>query len=178
MGSLQEQLLRAGMVDAKKHKQAKKEKRKQQRLQQKGQTASVDLTKQAVETTRKKQVERDRQLNQRRKEEGERKAIQAQIKQLIEMNIVATEEGDLSYSFNHSGKIKKLYVTDKIQGQLSRGLLSIVSLEGRYKLVPTAVAEKIRLRDEARVLVCNRAQKEAHEDDPYADYQVPDDLMW
>jgi uncharacterized protein YaiL (DUF2058 family) len=37
------------------------------------------------------------------------------------------------------------------------------------------------LRDPSVVIVCNTQQQSADgtpEDDPYADYKVPDDLMW
>ncbi len=39
--------------------------------------------------------------------------------------------------------------------------------------------EKIRAVDEAYVLVLNEdTATEVDEDDPYADFEIPDDLMW
>ena len=48
--------------------------------------------------------------------------------------------------------------------------------------MPTAVAEKIKQRDESLVVMLtentgvNADQED--EDDPYADFKIPDDLMW
>jgi uncharacterized protein YaiL (DUF2058 family) len=49
-----------------------------------------------------------------------------------------------------------------------------------YELVPAIVAEKIKQRDDSYVLVMNdKIQEETStNDDPYADFQIPDDLMW
>jgi uncharacterized protein len=55
-----------------------------------------------------------------------------------------------------------------------------VKLGDKYELVPTAVAQKIRSRDPATVIVCNDAdtQSQPDADDPYAAYKIPDDLDW
>lgn len=178
MPSLQDQLLKAGLADAKKAKQIKKEKRKQARQVPKGQQA-VDETKLAAKQSMAEKAERDRELNRQRQAEAEQRAIAAQIKQLIAVNKVSRGEGDVAYQFAHGKKVKKLYVTSLLQEQLSKGLLAIVEYEDSYELVPAKVAEKISQRDAQRVLVKNDASKEViDEDDPYADYQIPDDLMW
>ncbi|WP_145600468.1 DUF2058 family protein, partial [Yersinia frederiksenii] len=48
-----------------------------------------------------------------------------------------------------------------------------------YAIIPASVADKIAQRD-ANSIVLNSAlsQKEQDEEDPYADFKVPDDLMW
>ncbi|MBD4641712.1 DUF2058 family protein, partial [Xanthomonas citri pv. citri] len=45
--------------------------------------------------------------------------------------------------------------------------------------IPAVVADKIAQRD-ADSIVLNSAlsQEEQDEDDPYADFKIPDDLMW
>jgi len=176
--SLQDQLLKAGLVDDKKAKQAKKDKRKKDKLQHKGQAQKVDQNKLDRQKAQMERAEKDRQLNLKRKEEADKKALVAQIKQLIEMNRQTVEEGELPYNFSHDGKIKKIYVDEKMQRQLGKGQLAIVELEGRYELVPGGVAEKIRLRDETRVILFNERKAEDDEADPYAEYQIPDGLMW
>ncbi|MBB3047022.1 hypothetical protein FHR99_001258 [Litorivivens lipolytica] len=177
MASLQEQLLKAGVVDEKKAKQLKKEKRKAAK-QPKGHV-QVDESKAAAAKARAEKAERDRELNRQRQAEAEKKAIQAQINQLITTNAINRQNGEQAYQFVDGKKIKKLYVTNELQAQLTRGQIAIVKLGEAYELVPSAVAEKIRQRDEARVLVLHDKTTEAvDEDDPYADYQIPDDLMW
>ncbi|MEG7486685.1 DUF2058 family protein, partial [Enterobacter hormaechei] len=48
-----------------------------------------------------------------------------------------------------------------------------------YAIIPAVVADKIAQRD-ADSIVLNSAlsQEEQDEDDPYADFKIPDDLMW
>ena len=41
-----------------------------------------------------------------------------------------------------------------------------------------AVAEKIMQRDASCIVSDATTRLETEEDDPYADYKVPDDLMW
>ncbi len=57
--------------------------------------------------------------------------------------------------------------------------LSITAVNVNMRLFPRGVADKIAQRD-ADSIVVNSAlsQEEQDEDDPYADFKVPDDLMW
>jgi len=72
-----------------------------------------------------------------------------------------------------------MYVTSELQSQLSRGQLAIAKLDDEYVLVPGKIAQKIRQREETIILLLNdNKAPEIIEDDPYADYQIPDDLMW
>lgn len=178
MSSLHEQLLKAGVVDEKKAKQLKKEKRKAAK-QPKGQ-AQIDESKAAAARALAEKAERDRELNRQRQAEAEKKAIQAQITQLISTHKLDRRGGELSYQFVDGKKIKKLYVTNDLQTQLTRGQIAIVKQGETYELVPATVAEKIKQRDKSRVLVLHdkSASQAVDEDDPYADYQIPDDLMW
>ena len=178
MASLQDQLLNAGIVDEKKAKKLKQEKRKQARQQPKGKPR-VDETRQQAQQALAEKAERDRESNRRQQAEAERKAILAQVIQLVTLNRIAREGGDLGYQFADGRKIKKLYVTAQQQAQLSAGQLAIARLDEGYELVPAAVAEKIRQRcDQTIVLLNSRADDTAAEDDPYAEYQIPDDLIW
>lgn len=59
------------------------------------------------------------------------------------------------------------------------GYLSIAKLGDGYELVPKPVAEKIKQRD-AKFIINNENEIEPdqNENDPYADYNIPDDLIW
>ncbi len=175
--SLQDQLLKAGLVDEKKANKAKKAKHQQAKKKQKNKIETVDEAKLAAERAQAEKVERDRQLNLQRKAEAERKALAAQVRQLIEMNRQPAD-GDIAYSFTDGSLVKKLYVTETQQRQLSNGRLCIVKLDEGYELIPTSVAEKIRQRDETTQILSNQPTETPDEDDPYAEFQVPDDLMW
>ncbi|MEX1669230.1 DUF2058 domain-containing protein [Zhongshania guokunii] len=180
MASLQEQLLKAGMVDEKKAKKIKQEKRKQAK-QPKG-TVIVDETKEAAKRALAEKSARDREMNRLRQAEADKKAIHAQIIQLITLNRIDRSRGDIAYQFTDGKKIKKIFVDSLLQTQLVKGVIALVKLKEGYELVPAAVAEKIKQRDESAILVHNdKATSTAdtvEEDDPYAAYQIPDDLMW
>lgn len=176
--SLQDQLLKSGLVSEKQAKKSKKSKHKKGQQQRKNGAAADNDAKQLADKAQAEKVARDRELNRQRKEEAERKAVVAQIRQLIEQNRQSREDGEKPYNFTHGTAVKKLYVTNAQHDQLSRGLLAIVLLDEAYELVPAVVAEKIAQRDAETVLVRNDRDQQVDEDDPYADYQIPDDLMW
>ncbi len=178
MASLQEQLLKAGIVDKKKAKQVEQEKRKQKKQTHKGHK-QIDETKELAKKALAEKTARDREINRQREAVAELKAIAAQIKQLIEVNRIDRKDGEMAYQFSDGTKIKKIYVSPLLQNQLSKGVIALVRLNDQYELVPAVVAEKIRQRDESIVLVQNQASNdETDEDDYYADYKIPDDLMW
>lgn len=180
MKSLQEQLMGAGLVDNKKAKAIKQEKRKQKKQQNKQPKGHVeqDETKLRLEQERKEKAERDRELNRQRQAQQEEKAIAAQIRQLIESNQIKPEQDDKTYQFVDGTKIKKIYLSEKLVNQLSKGQVSIARLEERYYLIPNQVADKIAQRDETAIIPIKVESQTPDEDDPYADYQIPDDLMW
>ena len=178
MASLQDQLLKAGIVDTKKAKKIVKEKRKEAKSQPKGHARVDEAREQAMRSLAEK-TERDRELNRELQAQNEKKAIQAQIVQLIRMNRIERTGGDIPFQFVDGKKIKKIHVTPKIQTELSRGRIAIARLEGRYELLPAAAAEKIMQRDKGAILLLNTSEPSAvGEEDPYAAYVIPDDLMW
>ena len=58
--------------------------------------------------------------------------------------------------------------------------LAIVQHQGGYEVIPREAALKIQERDPRRIVQLNILvePKTPEEDDPYAAYQIPDDLMW
>ena len=178
MASLKDQLLNAGLVDKKKAKQLKQELRKEAKVRQKGQVP-LDDNKEQVKRNLVEKAERDRQLNKQQQEVVERKAIQAQISQLIKMNRIKRESGDIAYQFTDGTRIKKIYVTEQLQKDLVNGRLAIAKLGNEFELLPSSAAEKIRQRDPQVIVLLNTYEVTGvDEDDPYAEYQIPDDLMW
>lgn len=174
--SLAEQLLKAGLGDAKKLKNIKKEQHKE-RVQAGKNGQVVNQAAVLAEQARQAQIARDRELNQQKKAEADRKALVAQVKQLVEMNII-TDKGELGFNFTDGSKIKKIYVSEKVHQQLVKGLIAIAKLGEQYHLVPIQIAEKIQLRQPEAIVLLNQQDAQAPEDDPYADFKIPDDLMW
>ncbi len=178
MSSLQDQLLKSGVINKKKAKSIAQEKRIQKKKLPKGHAQPNEALEIAI-ANREEKVARDRELSRQLNEKAERKAITAQIKQLIEANRIDRNNGEISYQFTDGNKITKIYVTALLQTQLSDGLIAIIKLGDLYELVPSQVAEKIAQRDKSRIILQNQASKDSgDEDDSYADYQIPDDLMW
>jgi uncharacterized protein YaiL (DUF2058 family) len=178
MASLQDQLLKAGVVDASKAKKISKEKRKQAKRQPKGHE-QADETRELARRAQAEKTERDRELNRQLQALGEKKAIQAQIIQLISMNRIERSGGETPYQFTDGKKIKKIHVTAQLQNELSRGRVAIAKLGDSYELVPAAAARKIMQRDELLIVLLNTNEPlGVDEHDPYAEYEIPDDLMW
>ena len=188
MSSLQEQLLKAGLVDENKLKQAAKEKQKNSKQSRKKTGKSLKKKVAAPPTDAQKRqaerVARDRELNEKRKQALEQKAIAAQVKQLIETNKVDRSKGEIPYSFVYRNKVKKMYIGETEKNLLAAGRLAIVTTvinhEGRrFELVPMEVAQKIAERDPETIIELNQQDDSVtSEDDPYADYKIPDDLTW
>lgn len=174
--SLQEQLLKQGLVDDKKAKQVKQEKRRKDR-QGKQKPPAPNETAERARAARAEQAEKDRQANRERQLEADRRAVAAQIRQLVESHRLTRNQGEIDYQFVDQKKIKKILVSGVQQDQLARGRIAIARFGESYELVPANIAEKIRQRDEQTIVVLNTAAVE-DEDDPYADYPIPDDLMW
>jgi len=175
--TLQEQLLKAGLVSSKKMD-------KVQRTAKKSRVQAREA-REAVEENKKAQLERDKQLSEQQKQAALSKEYKAQVKQLIEMNRVDISKGDIGFNFTDGNLIKKIFVDKTTQAQLINGRLAIARLvvessgESQYAIIPASVADKIAQRD-ANSIVLNSAlsQEEQDEEDPYADFKVPDDLMW
>lgn len=176
--SFQDQFLKAGLVNKQQADKAAKEQRKKKKQKHK-KAADIDQSKQLIEQARTEKIERDRQLNQQRVEAAENKAIAAQIKQLIELNRQPRDEGDINFNFVDDNKVKQISVTEKLHQQLTHGVMVIVKMAGSsYEVVPKPVADKIAARSEECVIRCNDTMQQEESDDPYADYKIPDDLMW
>ena len=180
MGStLFDQLKKSGLIDEKRAKQVKKEKHKQTRKQKGKKGKAVDTSKQRARQAQAAKTARDRKLNQQRRQAVQQKADKAQIKQLIQKNCIKESAGKVGFNFVDERKVQRLHITEQLQEQLSLGRLAIIKWENGYELVPVEIAEKIKLRDPSCVLFCTAARPDdKDEDDPYAEYQVPDDLMW
>jgi uncharacterized protein len=181
--ALRDQLLKAGLVNSKQVKQAAKSKQQEKLIskEQKRPDEQSALRQQAAQAQMEK-AERDRQLNQQRKDAAEAKAIEAQIKQLIDIHRLPIQaESDIPFNFTDEGKVKRMYISDSMRAAISNGQLAIVRSGGAYEVVNHEVAAKIAERHAACVVVWHRPETGGAskiDPDPYAGYDIPDDLMW
>ena len=172
--SLKEQLLKAGLVA----KPAQQPKKVNKQVAKKLRNKPSEATQRAQRAMLKK-AKKDKLLNEQRQQAAAAKAKHAQIKQLVDASKLDRSAGETPYSFTDKKKIKKIYVTQEQQQQLSRAQVVIISLgHGSYELVPQAAAQKIAERGAHYVISNANPDTEQQDDDPYADYQIPDDLSW
>ncbi|QNH65677.1 DUF2058 domain-containing protein [Proteus vulgaris] len=173
--TLQEQMLKAGLVTSKKMA-------KVQRTAKKSRVQAREA-REAVEENKKAQLERDKLLSEQQKQVALSKEYKAQVKQLIEMNRITPAKGDIDFNFTDNNVIKNIVVDKLTQSQLISGRLAIARLDSvgkmEYAIIPASVADKITQRDVDCILLNNAlSETEQDEDDPYADFKIPDDLMW
>ncbi|PXW56846.1 hypothetical protein DFO55_106216 [Grimontella sp. AG753] len=175
--TLQEQMLKAGLVTSKKMA-------KVQRTAKKSRVQAREA-REAVEENKKAQIERDKQLSEQQKQAALSKEYKAQVKQLIEMNRIVIAKGNIDFNFTDNNLIKKVVVDKATQTQLINGRLAIARLvtnsngDSEYAIIPAVVADKIAQRDESCIVLNSALSEEVQdEDDPYADFKIPDDLMW
>ena len=178
---LQEQLLKAGLV--KKSKVAAVAREQNKARHAKGPSAPSEITLEA-ERARAEKTERDRALAAERKAQARVTELRAQARQIIEDKKVQGS-GQSEYRFTADGAIRTLLVDDDQRKKLSAGVLVIVRLGDRYELLPRAAGDKVRERDAGMIVLdhgldagaeCSAATSE--DDAYYAQFQVPDDLVW
>jgi uncharacterized protein len=179
--TLQDQLLKAGLVNAQKLKQTKTDKRKENRQSQ-GNPKAQEEIRQRVQEEAAAKARRDRELNLRRQEEIKRREEENSLRQLIHSHRIARPGGDVAFNFQDGDRLRRIYVTAEQQKALVSGRLALVRQDAETELVPREVAEHLMTRHASLVLVLNhpevRGEQVAAEEDPYAAYQIPDDLIW
>ena len=147
-------------------------------MEQKGHIEKDESQKLAAQQAMAEKAARDQELNRQQQEKVEQKARAAQIKQLIEVSRLPKLTTEDYYNFVDDKKVKRLSVNTLMRNKLSSGSLAIVRHGGGYEVIPREAALKIQERDAQRVVLLNTPTEAPDADDPYAAYQVPDDLMW
>ena len=177
--SLQDQLLKAGLISKGKAKLDKQNNRKKKRRQRQQGGASDNAVATSVQAQRKAQQERDKALNREREQARARKALRVQMRQLLRGNRVNDKKAEERYNFAVDERLKSLYVTLEQRRGLMQGKLAVVLFGDSLYLVPLEVLDKARAMDAGVKVHINQPEEQAADaDDPYADYHVPDDLMW
>lgn len=166
--SLQEQLLQAGLVDKKQVKQADHEKRMKNKKQRKNGGSLGNSEKQRLLQQQAERAEQDRQLNAQRYQQEQRKADLAAALQLIEINRLPLEEGDIVYHYVVGGHIKRISIQQDAADKLAAGRLGLAMHNGELVLVPAETAIRALQRDQDSILVYN--DPEQMEDDYPTDW--------
>ncbi|MCL1142488.1 DUF2058 domain-containing protein [Shewanella gaetbuli] len=180
--ALQDQLLKAGLASKQKLRTAKTQKRRDKK-------ANIDdgseALKQQIADQKKQQALKDKQLNEQRfKEATERGQVRGLITEFKKFAISLPQDAEVKFNYTLNNKIYSLYIDEKIQKSLLNGALGIVRYEDSSYVVPHKLAARVQLLvpEWCGYLWDKHAEDSleqvADEDDPYADYAIPDDLMW
>ena len=174
--ALQAQLLKAGLVDTKKAKKLSKQAQHEHRT---GQSDEAQL-KEKIKQANQEKIKKDQSLNMEKQRILDEKALKASIIQMIGQHKITDSKGDVTYQFIDENKIKKIYTNQQAYNALVSGSLVIARDHASYALLPKALADRINEKMEGFILVNNAEQTEqvTNEEDPYAAYVIPDDLMW
>ena len=178
---LQEQLLKAGLVKKSKVAEVAREQNKARHA--KGPSELNEIQREA-ERARAEKAERDRALAAERKAQAHKAELLAQARQIIEDKKVP-RTGEIEYRFTAGGAIRTLLVNEDLRRLLSTGALVIAQLDDRYELLPRVAGEKVRERDAGMIVLdhgqqagADRSSATSEDDAYYAQFQVPDDLVW
>ena len=176
--SLRDQLLKAGLATRKQAHQADRELHRDR--QAKGpKRAGPSEQQRVVDQARAAKTARDQALNRERQAQAEAKARAAEIRQLIEQHRLSKPETDEYFNFIDRKKVRRIAINTDLRERLGRGDLAIVRCEGRYDLVSSDIAARIRERDARAVMSLDSSTDTTpDESDPYKDFVVPDDLTW
>lgn len=179
---LQEQLLKAGLVKKSQVAQVAREQNKARHA--KGAPVGPSESQLEAERARAEKAERDRTLAAERNAQRRIDELRAQARQIIADRKVP-RSGELEYRFDDGAVIRTLLVNEVLRKQLAAGALVVVRHGEGFELLPRVAAEKVRERD-AALIVLDHGQAadapastgNAEDDAYYAQFVVPDDLMW
>lgn len=108
------------------------------------------------------------------------KELKAAIVQMISQHKIHQLDGDVAYQFIDESKVKKIYLNQQIYNALVSGSLVIAKEDDSYAVLPKILADRIDAKMTGFIIVNNSQKNEqiTDEEDPYAAYVIPDDLMW
>lgn len=183
--SLQDQLLKSGLASQKQARKARQSKRRRQKSarQNPGQhTTEQQQLAEEVAAARQAQRQADRQRSAQAKAQREQLERKRQAIAIIKQNRIPIDqpsEDEPPYSYTIKGKIKRLPVSRQQRQKLADGHLAIVRYDGETSLVDIPTAKRLEtLIPKAVIRHLPRPDDKPDPEDPYAGYEVPDDLMW
>lgn len=180
MASLQDQLLKSGLINKQKAKQAKTEKRRKAKQKKKKGTVEVSDVQVAINKQKEQQKQQDLEKNKETQAQLDERAAHGKLIQMIAQHCEKDYQGDIDYHFTFEKKVKRIAINEKTQQGLINGSLAICVLNDEFYLINKEAAARLSEID-ASVLVALHEKAEAsevEEDDPYAEFAIPDDLIW
>ena len=201
MGSLQDQLLEAGLATPEQLRKARAEQRRERRREPRGRRDAQDASRTPPGRRppgRGRKAPEPSARPDRGGGEGKRPggsppgvdtsvpALNLRIRELLDRHAVNDRNAEIAFNFTRENTVRRVYVTDEQRRKLAAGELALVGFRRRHHVVPAGVADEIQaLRPIVFVHRAAGAGADAPagdavsaEDDPYRDFPVPDDLHW
>lgn len=180
MASLQEQLMKSGLINKQKAKQAQTEKRRKAKQKKKKGSVETSALQVAIDQQKLSQKEQDLEKNRQTQAELDARSAHGKLIQMIAQHCEKNYQGEIDYHFTYANKVKRIAVNEKTQQGLVNGLLAICVLNDEFYLINKEATERLSEID-ASVLVALHEKvqvSDIEEDDPYAEFAIPDDLVW
>ena len=168
-GSLQEQLLKSGLISEERLNQPKKKTKKQTK---------------SASTKKKKMSSRDKQHavsdNFPTPEElKKQKELRIEVKKLLRSHKLNDKTGEIAHNYTINNQVKRFFVTPDQQKQLADGKLTIANWNEISYLISVDVVNELRaLYPKINIADASKENTSIDKDDPYADYAIPDDIKW
>lgn len=193
--SLQDQLLKSGLVTEEQLEDTRAPRRKSRRRARKNrsQTKPAPVESKSVEREparpvaklrsdqqRSAQILRDSKLSGQTPEQRAKKQRQRDALRLIEQHKLNDEKADVAHHFVRGRRVKRIYLTPEQRDQLMHGELAIAGIEGNHYLLPSPMVDRlVELVPETFIQRGVPAPAtDTDSGDDYADFPVPDDLQW
>ncbi len=176
--SLRDQLIQAGLATEKRARQIEQQQRPRGEGGRRPAATTHPHQKDAARQAQAQKAARDQELNRQQQIKAEKKARRAEVRQLVEQAKLPRVESEDRFNFVDERKIHYVLVDAVLRERLNRGELAIARSGSRYEIVPAEAAARIRERDANAIIKLPDVTASAAADDPYKDFQVPDDLRW
>lgn len=180
MASLQDQLMKSGLINKQKAKQAQTEKRRKAKQKKKKGTVETSVLQIEIDQKKAQQRQQDLDKNKQTQAQLDLRAAHGKLIQMIAQHCENNYQGEIDYHFTFANKVKRIAVNKETQNALIKGSLAICVLNEEFYLIKEEAAKKLSEIDNS-VLVALHEKTEIsqiEEDDPYAEFAIPDDLTW
>jgi len=180
MASLQDQLMKSGLINKQKAKQAQTDKRRKAKQKKKKGTVEISDVQVAINEQTEQQKNQDLEKNRAMQVELDARSAHGKLIQMIAQHCEKNYQGEIDYHFTYAQKVKRIAINDETQRNLIAGRLAICVLNDDFYLINKEAAAKLTEIDES-VLVALHEKVDINaidEDDPYAEFAIPDDLIW
>lgn len=176
MGSLSDQLLKAGLISEQQLKKAdtsdrtkSKQKlktpdrqmnsRRAKRAPSRNGQANKTVSDLEAFYRKREQLEKKEQQEALRKKQEEarrKKELNRKTNQLISDNLLNQGEADIRYNFVVGSTIKYLFVTPEQQEKLAQGQLAITFMGGKRCLIPAEIGHQILALNPNKIVILNQ----------------------